>query len=547
MPIPFLIPLLAAGVGAALSRSSGGSAAVPPQPAAPDLAAANLAGINADIATLPLRRRIDAAARLGQNISYIDPQTGREVTQDFTGLGDATYGREMAQLMSELNADMQQQQLALRRELGVQNAEQTAAEIRAADPTAYETRQTLTGRLLGDLNAEPTTVAPNAGLFAAYDRLSDLAGNAPDNDGRLKAIYDAASRIDTSAGDGGANGLIRSAILQGQDAGGRSRLNSIYAAANQLPTGFNDVSMDALHPALASAVRDYSLGGRLNDAETREVSNNVRAGQAARGNFLGDAAAVQEGVALNAQSEAKKQQRFQNLLSIQQQIFGQNDVMRDDTQQANLDRIGVMSGVQGQGFTQAQQRAASLAGMAQQLFGNEQSVRGEQRSSELAKIGAMAGLAGQDFGQNQAAYNSRLNSVGSAMGGAATIAQEERAARGETFGQGQQALANASAMVLGQPITNQFGSLGHAQQGAVGFTPVNFNSGIGLNPTAGAQGASFAQGNFGNLANMWGQNAQIAAQGNPWMGLVGNVVGSVAGGASVGLGQRLGNSLWGGG
>lgn len=458
-----------------------GSPSIPAQPPPPDLAAANREGIYSDIETLPIRNQINQAAQLGQRIEYVDPATGQTKVADFTGMGNAAAAQQAATILSDTNAAMQRQQLSLRQELGTANAAQTAAEIQAADPLAYQTRQALTGKVLGSLN-QPANNATSSAT------------------GRLGNIYDQVTQIDPGAGADETSGLVRTAMMQGQDPTGASRLGSIYSDASKLPTSFNDPSMLALLPALGGAVNDYALGGRLNDQEMRYTTDNVRAGQASRGNFLGDAAAVQEAVSQNAASDAKKQQRLQNLMAIQQQVFGQGDSLRNESQQAALARIGAMSGLQGQGFGQEQQRAASLASMAQQLFGNQQQVN----NAGLARLGTMAGIAGQQ-------------------------AQDDRATRAENFGYDQQRLANASAMVLGQPITNQFGSLGGAQQGAVGFTPIQYNQVGQTNANAAGNAANFAQGNFGNMANMWNTNAGIAAQGNPWLQLAGATVGGLVG------------------
>lgn len=364
-----------------------GSPKIPAAPAAPDYAAANREAILTDIETLPLRRGIEQASALGQKFSYVDPRTGQQQTIDFTGLGDSAGVRQMVELLGQSNADMQRQQLQLRRELGVANAEQTAREVAAADPQAYAIRNQLTGQI-GDQLGQPGA------------RVEGYGG-----------LYDLATRVQTG-----------------------------------------DPSTAALNMGLQQALADYQRGGRLDADTERYISNNVRAGQAARGNYLGDAAAVQEAATMGQAAEARRAQALQQLLGVQAQAFGQGQA------------------------------------------------------------------------QNQLA-----------LGAAQAAAGEQRAARQETFGRDQQRLANASSIVLGQPITNQFGALGSAQQGAVGFTPVA-NSGLtGLNPAAGQQGAAWAQQNYGNALNAWGTQANIAAQGNPWMGVLGSAVGAGVGAGVAGL------------
>ncbi|PAW75175.1 MAG: hypothetical protein B9S38_02495 [Verrucomicrobiia bacterium Tous-C4TDCM] len=458
-----------------------GSPSIPAQPAAPDYAAANREAITTDISTLPVRRQIDTAARLGQRVTYLDPQTGQEKTVDFTGSGDSAYAQQMADLAASTNATTQRQQLQLRQELGEANARQTAAEIRAADPEGYQARQDLTNRVRQEMAMGPASVAASGNIASAENRMWNIANSAPGADGRLGGLIDRAGNAD-------------------------GRLGNIYDEATRLPGAASDSSTNALNAGLQRAMQEFELGGKLGADEKRALLNDVRAGQAARGNYLGDGAAVAEQMEVGQAEDARKAQRLSSLLAIQGAAFGQNSQLRDETARNATNRVNTMAAVQGQDFG--------------------------QRSTQ---IGQQAGLIGQDFGQNQQAYTTGLNAAQAAFSGTQAMANDQRAARQEGFGYDQQRLANASSVALGAPITNQFGSLGGAQQGAVGFTPTNFQPGQTTNPNAGALGANFAQGNFGTQANMWGQRANIAAQGNPWMSLLGNAAGAATGAATAAL------------
>lgn len=346
-------------------------------PPTPDYASANREAIQTDISTLPTRRLIEQAASLGQLVNYTDPVTGEQRTADFRGLGDAAAAEQLGKINSEYNAATQRQQLALRQELGVANAEQTAKEIQATDPLAYETRQNLTGKILGDLNTAPEKVNAN------------------------ESIYDAATRL-----------------------------------------GAIDPTTGTLNESLKQAFADYNTAG-FSDATQRELNNQIRSGQAARGNFLGDAAAVAEASQQGQAMEALRAQKLGQLLSVQQQAFGQNQA------------------------------------------------------------------------QNQAALQ-----------GATAAAAETRQTDNTNYGREQQTLANASAMVLGQPITNQFGALQGAQQGAVGMVAAPPSGYSSLNPNAGAQGAAFAQQNYQT-------ESAGASQGNPWMPVAGAAAGAAVTGGLI--------------
>jgi hypothetical protein len=494
---------------------------LPAQPAAPDYAAANREGVYADIETLGTRRAVEQAARLGQGIyadgkvyspedfaaqkSFEEDKLKRaqasgnqtEINEattalgelnkavDFTGLGDAAYAKQAADLASQTNADVQRQQLALRQELGVANAEQTSKEIQAADPEAYAARQTLTQQIGDALNAPNKEIASDLDVGLTAAQLRQIAGAAPTSDATAQQLQ-SLGQVAAAKGDATAQ-----------------QLGSIYDLATRLPENYSDAATAAMNPALQSALADYALGGKLNEAQLRDVTNQVRSGQVARGNYLGDAAAVAEGVQQSNASQQLAQQRLQNLLTIQGQVFGQNSALRDQSQAAATQKIGALSGLTGQQSTLDQSSISQLAGLAQQIFGNQQQ-----------------------------AYQTQLGAAGQAVQAANVNANEERAARNETYGQAQQKLANASAMVLGQPITNQFGSLGAAQQGAVGFTPINYQGGTQLNANAGNQAANFAQSSYGQQANMWTTAANIAQQDNAGMmsaisGVAGTALGAM--------------------
>lgn len=100
----------------------------------------------------------------------------------------------------------------------------------------------------------------------------------------------------------------------------------------------------------------------------------------------------------------------------------------------------------------------------------------------------------------------------------------------------QQKLGNISQYLAGTPISAQFGSLTGAQQGASPYAPVNFQTGMNLNPNAGAMGTQFALGSYGQQsANVnAGNNYQFSAwnananRPNPWMQGAGTVMGAAA-------------------
>lgn len=526
-----------------------GSPSIDAAPPPPDYAEANREGIYTDIETLPIRRQIDQASRLGQRIEYLDPNTGQMRVADFSGLGDIALARQAADLASQTNADIQRQQLALRQELGLANARQTAEEVRAADPLAYDTRQDLTGILRQSLNQDPpqfrdeastqrlsdiyaqATQANDPALFAGLRE--QVAGLPRDTDSaqRLGDIYSQATQVTDPALLSGLRqqlGALAPRDTTGEIADLRSR-------ALGLRTTADDPSSAALTLGLQRAVEDYNRGGALDPNVRRELLNEARAAQAARGNFLGDAAALVEAQELGSAMEQRQAQRLATLLDVQGRAFGQNSALRAEEAALQQAQLGALAGLQQQGYTQS---AADRAEIERRIAG-----QAALQQQQVGNLGVLAGLQQQAYGQGAADRAEALQRIGTQaglvqqqMGNLGMLGQLQQQAFGQNqatdatnYGRRQQTLANVSAMVLGQPITNQFGALGSAQQGAVGYTPVNFQGGPTLNANAGNQAAQFAQQGYGTASSNWSKMADIQSQGSPWMSLVGNVAGAAAG------------------
>jgi hypothetical protein len=409
---------------------------------APDYAGANREAVYADFETLPMRNKIDAAARLGQKVDYIDPRTGEWTTADFSGMGDSIYAQQAADLAVDTNERLQRGQLDLRQELiedpvtgkmmtrGEQTALQTAREVEATDPNAYKARNDLTSRVMGDLNAPTEQVGSDQSL----SRYADLADSvrSPGYDSRFGEIYD----------------LAKDPV--------------------------RDATTEALGQQLEGAMAEYSLGNKLSDRERSDVEQQARASMAARGNMLGDAAAYREASEVGAAGDARKAQRLQALLGIQNQAFGQNSQLRDQQTQ---------------------------------------------------RFGQLAGLVSSDVAQGQQGYQNTMNSLQTASGLRQGQTAEDRATRAENFGKEQQKLSNASSFILGQPITNQFGALTAAQNGAVGQGQVNYQ---GVNRVADPGAAA---GNiYGQQSQLYQQSRQLQQdQNNQWMQMAGSVAGGAAG------------------
>lgn len=476
---------------------------IPAQPEAPDYAEANREGIYTDIETLPIRKQIEAAARSGSKITYSDPRTGEIKTADFTGQANwddyaktsgaaawlaesdwksrgyasrddalqdyyTNIGSKQGDVLQRVNtgsdaelqkiatdsalsanAAIQKQQLDLRKELGVANAEQTRKELEATDPEGFAARESLVKKLSDDVNSAPSSIASNQSLGAIADRVRALTGSAPSVD---KAAY---------------------AKLQEQiDKADTGRLGSLYDQVNERLNGNTVASTQAKNQLLQTAMADAERGGKLDDASRDEVIQATRAAQSSRGNFLGNSAAVAESMEVGQAAEDRR-----------------------------VAALGRLTTAQAQAYQQEQAMLGQLTDIDNNQYG---------RNTNAVSLGA--NLQNQQFQQEQSAYANRLQGMQTEANLTQAQTTEDRATRQENYGRDQQKLANISSMILGQPISNQFGNLGAAQQGAVGFQQVGYQAGTGLNANAGNQAAGFAQNNYGTAANMWNTTANIKAQ-----------------------------------
>jgi hypothetical protein len=454
---------------------------LPAAPAAPDYAKANKEGIMTDIDTLPLRRQIEAASAGGTKLTYKDMVTGEEKTADFTGLGEGDRAARAAKIMSDQSAAIQRDQLALRKEIGTGNVQQTTAELRAADPKAYAARMALGEKLTDEAFGKADYgkyVVDNPDLAAAY--MAETGGilTGGDNEGKIaawgKRHYDKYGanedrKLERSGAPGDEIGLDTSAA----GLAGLARERRARAEVGGIDVNTTDASSADLNEGLQSAMAEFRKGGKLDDDTKRELLNETRAGQAARGNFLGDAAAVVEATELGGAMEKRKAERLQNLLGVQNQVFGQNEALRGQNRANRAENSGIRS----------ENEANWNRNMDRENLQNKQQV------------------------------------------------DENRATRNENYARSQQKLANASSMILGNQLTNQWGGLAAAANGSVGApTGVGYTPGIGQNANAGAAGNASAANNFGTLSNMWNTAAGIAAQDNR------QKIGAISGVVGAGLG-----------
>ncbi len=113
----------------------------PPAPPPPDYAKANREGILTDVETLPVRRQIDIAARMGKSGTYT--LDGKEYEYDFAGMSDLDYGRQQRDYQRE-TADLAAQDfLEIQEKYGTQFLETSREQLKASDPIGFALRENM--------------------------------------------------------------------------------------------------------------------------------------------------------------------------------------------------------------------------------------------------------------------------------------------------------------------------------------------------------------------------------------------------------------------
>jgi len=147
----------------------------PPPPAAPDYAEANREGILTDIESLPARKAIEAAAKMGGHGSIT--LGGRTVDYDFRGISD------LDQQVTELEAQrrsadtMAQTALDIQKKYGADFTDQALKRIEESDPVGFKVRKRLAEITLAELE-KGTSLSEEEKKFAeqAFRRSSAARG-----------------------------------------------------------------------------------------------------------------------------------------------------------------------------------------------------------------------------------------------------------------------------------------------------------------------------------------------------------------------------------
>jgi len=266
-------------------------------PPAPDYAAANVAGVQADASTLPFRLAISQAAQLGK--TYTDPDTGK--VYDFTGLGyqdqnaaAVANARDLMQAGADISLEQERKRLQAELELlpqfnqlNLQQQQATIDQALAASQkfTANSYQQNLDflpkfGQLQRDENAKTFDQNLELGKKGTYETASWQQELLP----ILNKVYSGAQADSYAAADAAA----------------RAANPEAYAART------------ALGQQIAA---ELAKGSDMTDAQKRNYTERVRGAQASRGNILGDSASFDEALQLTGYGDQLKKDRQAAALS----------------------------------------------------------------------------------------------------------------------------------------------------------------------------------------------------------------------------------------
>lgn len=318
----------------------------PTPPAAPDYAAANQAGVTADINALPLRNAINAATTLGT--SYTDPDTGK--TYDFTGLGTTAVANQQLQQQLDAAPQIDETLLKLQQQYGPQFAEAARASLQATDPTGFALRDQFGSKLLNGQGTNSELVANQKA--PSYEQMS---GSGPD--------IHALSQSDAPT------------------------LQHVDPAAQMADTGAAAAGRSSLENGIFDKLAE-SNSGAIDPVLQRAAEQAARARGASSGNLMGDGSALQESLAVQQAAAAQQQQRQSDALNLLQSGQTTSDTTNRNNQQ---------------NFNNAGTAAQFNNGTDQQSFQNRAAINDQQNSAANQAFQNTMAAVGQ---RNQALQNS---------------------------------------------------------------------------------------------------------------------------------------------
>lgn len=352
----------------------------PDPPAAPDYAAANREGIISDIETLPLRRQIEQASVLGTGAVF----NGKY----YANAADAYAAAERQK--AELDAKIADYENRMNSNFGWAYAggAQQLSDLREQRARMGE---------VGDFTGLGDDTLSRKYLGIALDGADELARR------QLAAREELGVR----------NVQQTVAELKAADPEGYAARERIQRALEQDVEGFDPNAGD-LGKLLGDARADYALGNKLDEGTRREVEQAARAAQAARGNILGIAPAVQEAMEIGSAGEARKQQRAAALSALESASYGRKQQNLSNASSFLLgnpitNQFGNLAGAQSgalnyqpqaatKGIGQNANAGQQAAGFAQQNYSQAMNAWQQQQSQGDPWMNIASGVIGAGVG-----------------------------------------------------------------------------------------------------------------------------------------------------
>jgi hypothetical protein len=309
---------------------------------APNLAAANVEAVNAQAATYPKLRALDAAARLGTSVTYDGKEydfSGKQVDdkgnplRDANGniiykpIGDIQIGEAFARAAADIAPELTGKQLELAQKYGTQFAQQRRNELEALDPEKFKLYDQFLKNTGGDIAAPDTRIES-----PTYEQVG----------------------IPTAQQDTGASQLIRSELER------------------QIQQGLSQV-------------------GTLDPSMERRVQQAARARGSSINNVLGNPSALRESLAIQDALGNANSQRWNAAMGLLQSGQSTSDTANRNAQEAFQNILAAT----GQRNTAAQQSfAGQLTSQQQMLSGRQQNIANAQSALGLQPVSSQAAQLG---------------------------------------------------------------------------------------------------------------------------------------------------------
>ena len=291
---------------------------------------------------------------------------------------------------------------------------------------------------------------------------------------------------------------------------------------------------DALAADLAQAQKDYAAGGGK-DATLKQKISDLQNPQDFSG--LGDSAYAQNSlnILLDANDQVAQRQlalrQKLGVADVEQSVaelkaadpgsWAMRQKLMDDVQKDQVSpELSKLYNDAAADYALGSQLDDSTAREVEQAVRSAQTARGNVLGSAAATQEAMA--------RGEAGYQRKLQR-------AQNLANMEN----QVAGRNQQRLSDMSAF-LNNGVVGQFGALSGAQNGAVGFNPVQSKGGTNISSNAVQMGLGFAQNNYSGQMQAW-----QSSQGNPWTNIISGAAGMALGGFTGGIGTGLANKALG--